>query len=316
MDFNNPIKGWQKPRSTGFDARAPAQGGPQSGVGQHAADGGLGQAERITSLAVSQTQVATLFENIRGVLGRSVADLAALLGTAPSTINALETGNFAELPDWAETQRVVCEYTGLVDIDPQPTLFVLEKCLPHYGVPTTIEQSTTASIAYHVAPSAWTTQPQLKSSPSGARPHNPAPVHHEQGNLQPRPQHSMAHYASGIRDVAPDIDQVSSAYAVSTAISETLSNLTSSLLPLIATKRAIATGGVIALVTLGAITAVSSPSVARFARDHLPASIARAVATAHNVISPPKEFTKDGMRWIVVSDPRSRRTDRLPVPDE
>jgi len=74
------------------------------------------------SVAAVDSEVGQLFGELRKALGIPIPTLAAVLGTHPGTLTALETGEISRLPGWQETERVVRSYTGLAGIDPGPVL--------------------------------------------------------------------------------------------------------------------------------------------------------------------------------------------------
>lgn len=77
-------------------------------------------------------EVATLFRDLRRVLGKSAVEIAAELGAPTQAIVALEHGHLALLPPWPETARIVREYTAMAGIDPRPALIVLEAAFAEY----------------------------------------------------------------------------------------------------------------------------------------------------------------------------------------
>lgn len=73
----------------------------------------------------SFTPCGPVFRDLRAVLRLSHADAAAVLQTRPEVIIALETDQIAGLPPWPETARIIRDYTGLAGVDGSPLLTLI-----------------------------------------------------------------------------------------------------------------------------------------------------------------------------------------------
>jgi transcriptional regulator with XRE-family HTH domain len=71
--------------------------------------------------------IGRLFLDLRRALHLSLPDVAGRLGTRIDTLEALERGDVRFLPPWPETQRIVSAYTRLAAIDAGPVLAVIRR---------------------------------------------------------------------------------------------------------------------------------------------------------------------------------------------
>ena len=67
-------------------------------------------------------EIAVIFREMRHASELSLEQLSAKLNAPVATLQALETGAIAALPDWIETSRIVSSYAGLMGLDSRPVL--------------------------------------------------------------------------------------------------------------------------------------------------------------------------------------------------
>ena len=68
------------------------------------------------------TELATIFREMRRAMGVSRERIAGRLATPVETIDFLESGDLLALPEWSEVSRVVTAYTAQLGLDSRPIL--------------------------------------------------------------------------------------------------------------------------------------------------------------------------------------------------
>jgi transcriptional regulator with XRE-family HTH domain len=227
---------------------------------------------------------ARLLGDARRVLGLSEEALAMRLGVEPGVVRALESGRLAELPRWDETARVVSTLLNALSIDPRPVLHALAVDLAARN-----ERSGAAA-----------SRPGLQRAPQPASP--PA-----------RPQRA----AAGGAAVSAAARRLRSVVAVPfrssvSVVGGALARVRPARGPVArlgrrAVRRTVLGMAIPALIAL----AVANPDAARALWSRLPAPVSRAMADATEHIRLQLAPVRDGLRWILVDDPRSRRGDKL-----
>lgn len=234
------------------------------------------------------TEIGSLFRQLRQVLGLSLPQVASLLQTRIDTVSALERGDVPALPEWSETARIVSRYTALAQIDAGPALSLLRRNLEQRG-------RTGAG-----------TKPRQRQKDVPARGKEPS----ERWNvfkaafLQPFAEAAssltrrLAQLVAEMRDIdAPDAPRPSR-----------FSRLYLNVPRLDARKTA---GLVAALFVIVGYFAQGSALQASLATLHPP--IAKLMRGAQNYLFHRSAPVRDGLRWIEVDDPRSRKADKLAV---
>lgn len=82
--------------------------------------------------AAARDDAARFFRDLRLGLRLARVAVAAQVGTQPSVIAALETGDLARLPPWPKTVRIVSDYARLAGMDPRPVLHALHAAIVHH----------------------------------------------------------------------------------------------------------------------------------------------------------------------------------------
>src|SRR5690349_9297883 len=76
-----------------------------------------------------QAELASLFRELRRVLGLSLPEVARMLDCQLEVITALEMGNVQALPAWPDTVRIVTHYALIARIDSTPVLSLIRRGL-------------------------------------------------------------------------------------------------------------------------------------------------------------------------------------------
>ncbi len=150
-------------------------------------------------------EVATLFRDLRRVLGKSAVEVAAELGAPTQAIVALEHGHLALLPPWPETARIVRDYTAMAGIDPRPALIVLQAAFAEY-------ESNSAALPRReegrIASAEWVSEGAAElgwAAPDHPRRVEPVPSHYHD-EAYPAATESWTHPQSGNRSAIPTAD--------------------------------------------------------------------------------------------------------------
>jgi hypothetical protein len=217
---------------------------------------------------------AVLFRQLRHVVQLPIEHVAYRLGTTIETLEALENGLTAHLPQWPETVRIVTAYTAFANIDPRPVLS---------SIHTAMTARYEAALSHAVNHTAAGQMPRRRvpKAVAGVRgePNDP-------GSWLGRGRQAIKTLAWKIW---PDgaIDSLKQRRVIA-GLSVTL--------PL-ALLMSLASGG-----PVQAVASVMPRQVTVFFRS---------VENYMRVSMAPR---RDGHVWIEVSDPRSRKTDKLPSP--
>lgn len=217
--------------------------------------------------------VARFFRDLRLSLHITPPQAAYTLRTSEATIAALESADVLQLPPWAETQRIISEYTALARIDSRAVIMVVA------------DLTREALRAEH--PSGSDPRPQQALPPPAARAVS-SPVSSPAGSPAQR------------RRAAPLIRIATEKIATEARR-----------LPQHAIRK-------FAKRPDRAFYAVSLPLALLFVvlNGSVQDTVAKPFKSAVNWVSGSMQQAfprvRDGFTWIEVSDPRSRRADKLP----
>lgn len=257
--------------------------------------------------AESRALIARFFIDLRQALRLTVPQAAHYLAVRPEFVEALETGQVEYLPAWPETSAIIMTYTSMADVNGRPVLNAIGTLLTHLSVPA----APAAEPAFQPRPAM---QQQFYDEPrpmvQQQRPH-PAPQQHP----APQPQRSFPvrqmPQPAGVSE--PDVSQ---------------SRLAASSRNLLKAGSAIANGA--RRFPQEAIDSVRArPQRALYALS-LPLGLLLILmhSSIFATISKPFSLTvqwvssymqehygpvRDGMRYIEVDDPRTRRGDKLQI---
>lgn len=271
----------------------------------------------------SLAEAAQLFAGLRTVLNLTLEGAADLLSTEPHVISALETGTIGALPPWPETQRLVEAYTGLAGCDPGPVLAVLRPEIDRLDS----NQSNIAPQAYGTARH---TAPQVHGDPRGDAPMSreiapPAVVRrHEAGDLadtsdmQPagprwrkgrggRPVPVGPQRGGSDADAGPRARYTLKLPAKLPSLTRTFARI----LAVAAASRGVRLGLIGSGLALALLLALCQPRFVHLVSSRLPDPMAQGLRSVHDYLLIRFAPEREGLRWIEVSDPRARRTDKL-----
>lgn len=265
-----------------------------SGVSETGRPGADTLSQVVTPIPVgaSDPRLGAILRTMREALPATVQDAADLLQTSVDVIRALESGHIAALPPWPETRRIVVGYGDLLQLDVGPALRRLEELML-----TEAPQPLPAILSRPVARA----RPRASSIGASLPPAMPPPPPPEDVRV---PAGMMRHLAGAeptLRYGAQGEDHADASTA-SPSWGERLAALKRPLL-IVALP--------VTLVILGATVLASSRTALNASLGLLPEGVSKSVrqkldaSTSRVVVGP------DGLKWIVVSDPRTRKADRL-----
>jgi hypothetical protein len=234
-----------------------------------------------------------LFAELRHTLGLTRHDLAVRLATSGAVIEALESGDERGLPPWPETVRIVTLYLGLAGIDARPVLKV-------------IEAQRTPREARRLAPPASAVAAPARG---GTPPRRNALV--PMAAAPPRRVAAVPAVPAS-RAEEPEIGGVGSRLAAAAARVQASAlgrvDATRGLLGRRAVRRSLAGLGAAAALALFAWSSMLQTAVVKLAPP-----AAGAMRYAYEFVLVQMAPQRDGLRWIEVADPRSRRGDKLQI---
>lgn len=232
-----------------------------------------------------------LFRDLRRALEISPHTLAAHVGTTVDVIGALEASDVMRLPLWPETFRVVTQVTQLVGVDPAPVLTVIYREMQAHAA--SFSQLHRTHAVQYVAG----VDGHIRGEPvlQGAQPRD----------LRP-----------GIRERVAKRSFVGLARGLSAFSLERAGRVLVRVRDLWATGRdqfgldakRLSAVGALLLIVLG-IFAQGSALQASLATLNPP--LASLMRSAQDYLLMRAAPVREGLRWIEVDDPRSRRTNRL-----
>ncbi len=252
-----------------------------------------------------------MFLDARRILGLSERDLAQRLATDIGTIRALESGQLAALPPWPETSRVVTAYLAGLGMDPRPVLHSLAQDL---AAVTPMQATATPTAAPYTHADAMRRpderpadkKPGVKAAAAagGRLGRAPAAAHRAAKsamaagrNVVRRAGGQVARRAGGefgnqVRDQIRVVGWFASRRG--------------------RWSKRTAFGAVVCFALAAAVAqSTFAGSVMTAATAPLPATVTRALGKMADLVRTQLAPVRDGLRWIEVEDPRSRRGDKL-----
>jgi hypothetical protein len=253
------------------------------GVERNVSVGGRAQTERAVSsrdefsyqidTSRDRQLVARFFRDLRRALRLTLPQAAHYLRVHPEIIEVLETGQVEYMPPWPQTAQIIVDYTAMAGVDGRPVLNAVGALIASIQVPQ---------------PPVW--QQPVSQSPVSRAPVSQSPVSQEWHDEEtPGKEPSGRQFmragsaiANGARRLPKDaIDQIRerpqrALYALS--------------LPLF-------------------LLLFFHASIFGLIARPFSAAVSQASAYFQEHFAP----VRDGFRWIEVSDPRSRRGDKLQI---
>ncbi len=239
--------------------------------------------------------LASIFRNLRGLLGVTEASLARALGTDVSVVLDLEAGAIDELPPWPELVRIVERYSGIAKVDTSPILTRLIAVVPQRSVTTTrpvtgpaLLRPMAPAVAPPAAPPATAMQLPMPQSASYATGTALMPV--------PAPR------ATPQATRAPETDTAAAdaqAEAARVRRRRRTRRTLSIVLPLLT-------------VLVPIIAIVAAPQPVYVAANALPSIVKTPLRQLVDAIVLQAAPVRDGLRWVDTGDPRLRKADLRP----
>lgn len=261
----------------------------------------------------SHHEAGILFRRIREVAGLTLVQTAQRLHTFPSVIDALERGDFEHLPPWPETVVVVSGYTALAGIDPRPVLTAIRA-----GLDSKIIDVQASEVPSRPArPALQHARPPIQLMPRRPFPVQAAPATHTAaaaGNIAPRGailRQSVTNARLSVRRLANSAVQAAG-QRLSPLVARTMA------LPVLSRvappwRMPVALSLAVTL-PLAAIVIFGGSNPLHAAVSSLPAPISGAYRSIEDYVLRSMATEKNGLVWIEVRDPRTRKTDKLPSP--
>jgi transcriptional regulator with XRE-family HTH domain len=238
-----------------------------------------------------QHEAGELFQRIRQMAGLSLLQIAHRLRTTVAVIDALERGDVERLPPWPETVVVVSGFTAMAGVDPRPVLAAIRDGLSAKVIearPVAAHTRGRTQQPEHTRPRTVQKGP---SDPVRALPHIKA-VRQSVAGIPARLQMLVA-------KMAP-LAARSSVFAKVPALNRPL-------------RMPVAVSLAVTL-PLALVVSFGGGGSLQAAVSGLPSPLSSAVRKVEDYMLRSMAVEKNGMTWIEVSDPRSRKTDKLPSP--
>lgn len=221
-----------------------------------------------------------LLGDARRALGLSEVELAARLGASPAAIFALEAGDGRDMPSWPETVRIVQALLGALGMDPRPVLHALQ------------EERAAVAAATQPRSTATGQSSAVSRSPST-------------GSASAPSKSGLRGMMRSLRGAARRVGGLSSSTGVRlTAVSP---RHIAGVLGGRRARRIWLSAAISALL----VAIVSQATFIGATASTLPAPLGRFVTQAVEQLRVQFAPVREGLRWIEVEDPRTRRGDKL-----
>ncbi len=225
-------------------------------------------------------EVARFFQELRSALQLSPVQAAQALSTRVDIVAALEAGRVSALPPWPETCRIVRTYAGFAALDPRPVLYSLEQifvAMPRAPVPAAARRVR--------LPNFGKGAPLLKAFSYAGR--------------------GAAFKAMGGDGGRAALKALGGGGRRAAAAARNVRDVVN--------EHAGRPGMALFTVTIGVamVVLITQTAVLEAAVSQLPPSMKRIVRGAQNYMIVQFAPVRDGLRWIDVPDPRTRRSDKL-----
>ncbi len=233
-------------------------------------------AERTSGLDES---LGSLIGDMRLALGMTPGELALRLGTTVDTIMTLEQGRLRGLPHWEETQRIVAGFCALHRVDPRPLLQrIYEQTSPtHLGAPPERGLGALQRAAERTEPrptARMAPQPEAKPSRRAAK----SSTRSVESTSRPAKKKAKVRVRTRGRG-----------------------------------RALMAVAGPMVIIAAAVWMVQAQPRALREAITVLPSSVAQPMLSSLDALSVRLSPRRDGLKWIEVADPSSRKADKLPV---
>lgn len=224
-------------------------------------------------------EVAHFFRDLRAALRMTPVQAAQALSTRVDIVVAFETAKIAALPPWPETCRIVRTYASYAGLDPRPVLHSLEQLF--HALPRTPAPEKRGGAGFtRIASGRGPRRSMLTaiSSTLGNGSLKPANM------LKPFKAAGAGHAARAVRSAGQMVDRQAGRPGMALFVVTTI---------------------------VASVALVTQTSVLEAAVAQLPSPVKRIVQGAQNYVIVQFAPVRDGLRWIDVPDPRTRRGDKL-----
>ncbi|MBS0234995.1 MAG: helix-turn-helix domain-containing protein [Proteobacteria bacterium] len=127
--------------------------------GQDRHDAGMHRVP-VHAQAESRVLIARFFIDLRQALRLTVPQAAHYLQVQPDVIEAFETGQVEYLPPWSETAAIIMTYTSMAGVNGRPVINAIGTLLTHLSVPAAPSAAFPApGPMLQPAPSQWPSAP-------------------------------------------------------------------------------------------------------------------------------------------------------------
>lgn len=226
--------------------------------------------------ALTDAEIARLFQELRHYLNLPVADIAAALRTEPHVVLFLEAGRIDLLPPWAETTRVVRGYAALAGIDADA---VLQRLAVQPSRMARAQSATDVVTEAVPAPAAERIVQRLMSRGASGEAGLAGLSLPSFGRSWGQVKQSVGGLSARVRSARHPVRWV--------------------------------LGVAVALVIVASTTA---PGMLQASVGGLSSPISGLVRALSDQLTLASAPVREGHRWIEVDDPRQRRGDKLPMP--
>jgi hypothetical protein len=270
-------------------------------------------AASVQAQAENRALIARFFIDLRQALRLTVPQAAYYLTVQPEVVEALETGQVEHLPPWEETSAIIMTYTSMANVNGRPILNAIGPLFKQLSVRAAPPaQMPVQQLAPQ--PTAYFQQPVPPRQPYGMpQQYSPLQGSMPQQRQRPFPPRPMPPRPAGVSPREPDIAR--SGLAISSrnllragsAIANGARHLPTQALNRVRERPQRALYAI--SLPLGLLLILMHSSI--FGTISEP--FGRAVRFVSSYFQEHYGPVRDGMRYIEVDDPRSRRGDKLQI---
>jgi len=247
-------------------------------------------------------ELGILFQQMRQLTGADLVTLASHLQTTPQILTTFENGEFDFFPPWAETVRIVSSLTLLVNVDCDPILNRISSKTRQPG-PRRYTQEAPSNSAQAGVYSQSHNQSQSHSHSQRSQAKAPCSTQSSARGVEQVSGHGAATHTAR-HNVAPAARPGTGRQVVRQTEQETPAPIRLSAF----TTKKMSMAAIPLIMVVAAFLAINIGMKSGFTGPL--GNYAKAGWELFNFSS-----SDNGLRWIKVRDPRSRKSDKLPVND-
>lgn len=254
-------------------------------------------------IAESRALIGQFFIDLRRALRLTLPQAAEYLQVRPEVIEALETGHVEYLPDWADTSAIVMTYTSMAGINGRPALNAIGQLISYLSSFAPVQSLPAAS---DYPPAQAQAQAQAYSPPRARA----QPFPHSQPSPRSEPRSRSGNPATAPRDRQSGRQgsvQAGNFMRAGSAIANGAKRLPQEALDQFRRRPQRALYAV--SLPLGLMLLMLHSSIFETVSKPFGSAVRWASSYFQEHYGP----VRDGMRYIEVDDPRSRRGDKLRI---